>query len=144
MMLVLLDVNVLLDAFLARGQFYADALAVLQANDEGKLVIYVAATSLPNIFYLGRAARKGQGYLPEDARRSAYADVLHCLASFQIIWFTEQVMQTALAQTGSDLEDNLQLASAITANLDAIVTRDAKFAGAAMTILTPAQLLQRI
>jgi len=43
---------------------------------------------------------------------------------------------------GSDFEDNLQIACAVEARLDAIVTRNPKdFAGSPVPVLTPAELL---
>lgn len=142
-LLILLDVNVLLDAFLARQPFDADALRLLKAHDEGKIVIYVAASSLQNIFYIGRSHRKK--YVGDaQAAIDALSYVTACLKNFEIIWLEEALMKLALAQPGDDLEDNLQLASALTANLDAIITRDAGFVGAGMTLLTPTQLIQQI
>ena len=48
--------------------------------------------------------------------------------------------RTALA--GSDFEDNLHIACAAEARLDAIVTRNPKdFAGSPLPVLTPATLL---
>ncbi len=47
--------------------------------------------------------------------------------------------------TGADFEDNLQIACAVEARLDAIVTRDTKgFAGSPVPALSPAELLARI
>ena len=46
---------------------------------------------------------------------------------------------------GSDFEDNLQIAFAMEAGLDAIVTRDLKgFVGSPVAVMTPAELLARI
>ena len=43
---------------------------------------------------------------------------------------------------GSDFEDNLHVACAVQARLDAIVTRNRKdFAGSPVPVLTPAELL---
>ncbi len=119
---VLLDVNVLLDAFLARQPFAPDALKVLQAHDAGKINIYVAASSLPNIFYLGRSHRK-KIVGDTQAAIDAISYVVSCL---------------------NNLEDNLQLASVLIAHLDAIITRDPSFVGAGMPLFSPTSLLQQI
>lgn len=140
---VLLDVNVLLDAFLSRKPFDAAATRILQAHDAGKIIVYVAASSLPNIFYLGRKHRKPFVGVAQ-ATTDAFSYVHACLNNLEVVWLDAKIMHDALASSGDDLEDNLQLASAIAANLDAIITRDAKFVGTGMTILTPQQLLQRI
>lgn len=140
---VLLDVNVLLDAFLARQPFATEALKILQAHDDGKINIHVAASSLPNIFYLGRSHRK-KIVGDTQAAIDALSYVVSCLNNFDIIWLDAALMTLSLAQPGDDLEDNLQLASALTAHLDAIITRDASFVGAGMSLLSPTSLLQLI
>ncbi len=51
-------------------------------------------------------------------------------------------LEMATTFPGSDFEDNLQIACAVEARLDAIVTRNPKdFAGSPVQILTPAELL---
>jgi hypothetical protein len=46
---------------------------------------------------------------------------------------------------GSDLEDNVSLACALAAGLDAIVTRDPKsFASSPIPVLSPAELLAQL
>jgi len=46
---------------------------------------------------------------------------------------------------GSDLEDNVSMACALAAGLDAIVTRDPKgFAGSPIPVLSPTELLARL
>ena len=51
-------------------------------------------------------------------------------------------LEMATTLPGSDFEDNLQIAYAVEAGLDAIVTRNAKdFVGSPIRILTPAEFL---
>jgi hypothetical protein len=51
-------------------------------------------------------------------------------------------LEMATALPGSDFEDNLHIACAAEARLDAIVTRNPKdFAGSPVPVLTPAELL---
>lgn len=54
-------------------------------------------------------------------------------------------LRLAAVGPGNDFEDNLQVASAVEAKLDSIVTRDPRgFAGSPVPILTPAELLARL
>ncbi len=140
---VLADVNILLDAFLSRQQFVAEAKRIFAANDKGRITIYVAASSLPNLFYLAAQALR-QKMPRAKAAKTALGMVIACINSFEIIWLDDVVMQVALTQPGEDLEDNLQIAAAIVANLDAIVTRDQDFRRAHIKSLTPTQLLKQI
>jgi hypothetical protein len=68
-----------------------------------------------------------------------------CLEAFEICAVDHQALEQAQALPGSDFENNLQIACASLAGLDAIVTRDSKgFKTAAMPVLTPAELLTRL
>ena len=64
------------------------------------------------------------------------------LATFEIIPVGRLELEQADAMAGSDLEDNVCVACAMNASLDAIVTRNPKdFAGCRIPIMTPADLL---
>ena len=71
-------------------------------------------------------------------------DVRACLRTFRVYSVTYAELKRALSYTGSDYEDNLQLACAVSAKLDAIVTRDEGFTTGILPILTPAQLLKQL
>jgi hypothetical protein len=67
------------------------------------------------------------------------------LASFAIIAVDHQALRDADGQTGADFEDNVYIASAVSAGMDAIVTRNpADFAHSPVPALTPAELMQRL
>ena len=54
---------------------------------------------------------------------------------------THDLLDVAERWDGIDFEDNLQIACAVEATLDAIVTRNPKdFAGSPVPVLTPAEL----
>lgn len=53
-MRVLLDTDVVLDLMLKRAAFYADALALWQAGDQGLYERYIAAMTPVNAFYIAR------------------------------------------------------------------------------------------
>jgi hypothetical protein len=56
-----------------------------------------------------------------------------------------QAIERAVLLPGGDFEDNLQIACAMAANLDAIVTRNpSDFAGSPLPVLTPAELLRHL
>ena len=62
--------------------------------------------------------------------------------SLAILSVDRTTLEMATTFPGSDFEDNLQIACAMEATLDAIVTRNAKdFAGSPVQIMTPAELL---
>jgi predicted nucleic acid-binding protein len=53
-MVVLIDTSVIIDALHQRAPFMSEADAVLRMCAEGKVSGYVAAHSVPNIFYVLR------------------------------------------------------------------------------------------
>jgi predicted nucleic acid-binding protein len=135
-MRVLLDTNFVLDVLLDREPGVTAAKALWQANDEGRLVGFVTASAMTDIFYV--------------ARRLAGLEVAHtavdiCLAAFEICAVDRQALEQAIALSGRDFEDNLQIACAHIAGLEAIVTRDAAgFKAATIPILTPTEALAQL
>jgi predicted nucleic acid-binding protein len=135
-MKVLVDNNVLLDVFLNRAAWLADSAAVLQANHDGRITAYVAAVAVPTIFYIVRR----QAGIPQ-----AQTVVDECLASFRIAPVSGTTLALARTYPGNDFEDNVQIACAVEAALDAIITRDPRgFAGSPIPVLTPADLIARL
>ena len=110
-----LDTNVILDVLAARQPWVTESQAVWDACDDGRLGGYVAAFTLPTIFYI---VCKSAG-LPQ-ARDS----VRICLDAFEACPVTPETLELANGLVGSDFEDNLQMACAMQANLDAVASRD--------------------
>jgi predicted nucleic acid-binding protein len=133
---VLIDINVPLDIFLVREPWFSDAKKVWAAHTRRAIVGHIAAHGFTNLFYI---ARRTVG--AEKAREA----VRLCLQTFEVIPVGRQELEYADSLEGSDIEDNLVLACASLAGLDAIVTRDPKgFAGSPVPVLTPAELLARL
>jgi predicted nucleic acid-binding protein len=133
---VLLDTNVVLDALLDRQPWSPDAIQIWQAHVAGQIDAHVIATSLTNIFYVSRKL---------VGRERAWQGIHACLDQLRVIAVDAALLQTAVAFRGRDLEDDLQIACATAAKLEAIVTRDPTgFAHSPIEVLTPAQLLQRV
>jgi hypothetical protein len=76
---------------------------------------------------------------------AARAAVQKYLTAFEILPVTKQTLLDADALPGNDLEDNILMAAAVIARLDAIVTRNvADFAHASIPAWEPAELLRRL
>ena len=133
---VLLDTNVVLDVLLNRQPWVSEAAAIWQANDVGQIDAYLVATTLTNIFYVARRLTN------MDTARAA---VRTCLEAFEICVVDRLALEQAEKLSGGDFEDNLQIACASQAGLDAIVTRDPTgFQTSAVLVLTPTELLLRL
>jgi predicted nucleic acid-binding protein len=136
MIRILLDTNVVLDALLSRTPWNAEAEAIFEANLNGRVAAHFTATSLTNVFYVARR-------LTDRAR--AWGAVGACLDQLYTLPVGARELRAAASGTGNDFEDNLLIACASHARLDAIVTRDPKgFSGSPFPVLSPAELLAQI
>jgi predicted nucleic acid-binding protein len=135
-MRVLLDTNILLDVLLDRAPFVGDSSAVWDACDTGRIVGYIPASTLTDIHYIARRAA--------DLATARIAVGL-CLAAFEICPVERATLERAAALPGNDFEDNVQIACALIAGLDAVVTRNTSdFAAAPILVLTPAALVAQL
>jgi predicted nucleic acid-binding protein len=135
-MRVLLDTNVILDAMLQRQPWHREADAVLAAAAMGQVTCAAATLSLATSFYVGRKV---------VGTAAARAAVRTFLAAFVIVPIDKQTLLHADALAGNDFEDNILIAAAVMASLDAIVTRNlSDFTHSAMPVWEPVQLLQRL
>jgi predicted nucleic acid-binding protein len=126
----LADTNVVLDQLLQREPWYSEAQSLWHARDSGGIVLYVPASTLTDIFYIGRRL------VGLERAREA---VGHCLDQLGIIPVDRAVLQAALLVPGPDFEDNVQIACAQVASLDLIVTRNAgDFRHATVPVVAPA------
>ena len=135
-MKLLVDTNVVLDVLLDREPWIETARELWRANDHGQITGYLTATTLTDIFYIARKVKN---------LSHAHAAVLLCLEAFDICPVDREALELAIALPGSDFEDNLQIAAAMRAGLDAIVTRNRSDYGAApIAIFSPEEALTRL
>lgn len=135
-MRVLFDTNVVLDVLLKREPWLQDSLALWQANDEARLVGYITATTITNIFYIARRA---------SGAEMARTAVEVCLVAFEICAVERRTLEQALILHGPDFEDDVQIACASLLRLDAIVTRDKKdLRDASIPVFSPSEMLAQL
>ncbi len=133
-MKVLIDTNIVLDLLLEREPFIESALSLFEQIEQGKLVGYIAATTITNIFYIIRKA---------ESNEAAIAAVQRLLVGLQFCPVDRVVVTTALETGLKDFEDGIQLACATLNQLEAIVTRDLKdFSNASLPIWSIADALR--
>ena len=133
---VLLDTNVILDVLLDRTPWSTDAVVLWQAKLDGRFAAYVTATSLTDIFYI---IRRYAG------REKAWQAVQSILDQLSVIPVGINELRLATTLDGNDFEDNLQIACAISRQLDSIVTRNLTgFPRNDIPILTPQQMLLKL
>ncbi len=136
-MKVLIDTNIVLDFLLQREPFFQDAEQLFQAIDVGKVVGYVTATTLTDIFYIARRHTRSV----EQARQA----VSETLTAMAICPINRAVLESAFKSGLADFEDAVQIFSAVAQGLDAIVTRDAQgFLSSPVPVLSVQDLLQQV
>jgi predicted nucleic acid-binding protein len=129
----LLDTSVVLDLLLNRPPWAADATVIWDAHRNQQIRAWITAFTIPTIYYV---ARKQAG-IP-----AARAAVHACITTLDVIATDLATLLAAQALGGSDFEDDLQIASAQRAGVDAIVARDPKgFAASPIPVLAPADLV---
>jgi predicted nucleic acid-binding protein len=135
-MRALFDTNIVLDAFLERAPFVADARLLWQQIDDGKLTAFLPASVLTDIYYIIRR---------QAGQQKAAEAVRICLDTFAIVPVDTGIVQKAIGLAGTDFEDNVQIACAEHELLDAIITRDkAGFKESAVDALTPTEALAQL
>lgn len=136
-MRVLVDTNIILDDFLEREPFVEDAAGLMEAIESERIVGYVTATTLTNIFYIARRQTRSV----ELARQA----VSETLTLMEVCLVDRVILDAAFSSNLRDFEDAVQLACAMASRLDAIITRNAQdFAGATLQILSASELLESL
>jgi predicted nucleic acid-binding protein len=134
---VLIDTNIVLDFLLQREPFFQDAELLFQKIDSGRIVGYVTATTLTDIFYIARKHTRSI----EQARQA----VSEMLTAMVICPVNRAVLESAFGSGLADFEDAIQIACAIAQNLDAILTRDTQgFLSSSLPVLSIHELLQQL
>ncbi len=135
-MRVLIDSDVLLDVALERTEFVGESTAALTWAEQHSDSAWVAWHSLANIHYVGRRMRGN----------AAIRDFLGEILGFLTVPSTDHVTaRHALGLPVGDFEDALQVASALAAKADFIVTRNtADYRRSPVPAVTPAEFLRRV
>ena len=136
-MRVLIDTHIVLDFLLQREPFSQDAELLFKAIDAGRVVGYVTATTLTDIFYIARKHTRSV----EQARQA----VSETLTAMVICPVNRTVLESAFSSGLADFEDAVQIFCAVTQGLDGILTRDTQgFLSSPLPVLSIQELLSRL
>jgi predicted nucleic acid-binding protein len=135
-MRILLDLNIIMDVLTHREPHYHLSAQVWAAVESGRCEGLLAAHSITTLFYL----------LSRQLDRQRAVLALHdILRIFAVAAVDQHVITTALALGWRDFEDAVQMAAAIQAGADYLVTRNpADFRGGTVTVLQPGELIALI
>ena len=136
MIRVLFDVDVLLDVIEERSPHVDASTDALACVEGGRADGFVAAHSLPTIFYL---LEKHRG------QEAAYEGLRLILRLLKVVPLDHDRITQALAFGWADFEDALQAASALQVGADVLVTRNTEdYRSAPVQVEVPEQLLARL
>ena len=134
---IFLDTNVLIDFLADRKPFSLEAAKLFNYSFKKKVIIYVAAVSYNNIYYI----------LRQSCTHSETIKILDELQEWtEAIDVSKDVIRKALKSEFKDFEDAIQYNCAKTlSKIDCIVTRDTKdFKASSIPTMTPKEALTMI
>ena len=112
---MLFDTNVVLDLLLRREPWVSQARPLVEMHDTGQIVGYLPVSALTDLFYISRRI---------VGITRAFEVVDRCLNDFEALALDRALIEAARRLPGNDFEDNVQIACAMMARLDLIVTRN--------------------
>ncbi len=115
-MVILVDTNVLVDVLMKREPYRKNAEEILTKCASREVIGYLAAHSLPNLFYILRKAYS------QEERRTFIKDLcsIFCISDLT----AKKILAAAENEKFLDFEDCLQEECAVEAMADYIVTRN--------------------
>jgi len=134
-MVILVDTNILVDVLMEREPYRKEAEEILTKCASRKVIGYLAAHSVTNLFYILRKAYN------QEERRTFIKDLC---SIFRISDLTaKKILAAAENEKFSDFEDCLQEECAIEAMADYIVTRNpADFSNSRVKVIQPGEFLK--
>ena len=117
-MKVFIDTNILIDFLAARQPFAEDAIALFQLADDNEIELMVSDLSIVNTIYVLRRMHYGLTEIYDSL------DSIRPLLT--ITSMGTSVIDRCLQHRSDDFEDEMQYLSAVDANADYILTRNAK------------------
>ena len=132
-MKLFLDTNVILDLLGKREPFVKDAAAIVSLADKGAVSLVVSALSYSTTDY----------FLKKILSPSKSIENLRKFRTIsEVVPLDDIIIDKSLNSNFSDFEDGLQYYSALKANCEFIITRNAKdFKQSDLTVLTPQEFL---
>lgn len=134
-MVILVDTNILVDVLMKREPYRRDAEEILTKCASREVIGYLAAHSIPNLFYILRKAYS------QEERRTFIKDLC---SIFRISDLTaKKILAAAENERFSDFEDCLQEECAVEAVADYIVTRNPDdFVNSRVKVVQPGEFLK--
>ncbi len=136
-MRVLIDTNIALDFLLQREPFFQDAELLFQEISSNRVFGYVTATTITDIFYISHRQTRSI-----EQARQAVSDILTVMIICPV---NQAILESAFRSGIADFEDAIQIACAVSQDLEAILSRDQQgFLSSPIPVLSIHELLQQL
>jgi len=132
---IFFDSDIMLDVTLRREQFYLPALNLFEVCHQQNIAAVTSSVAFINTNY----------FLRKQAPATRWGSLQRLRSLLSIIDVTEAMIDMALKEEHADFEDAVQYYAALTANVDAIITRNIKdYKHATIPVLTAEQFLRTL
>jgi predicted nucleic acid-binding protein len=130
---VLVDINILLDVLQKREPFFETSARLLSLIENGKLKGFIGSHSVTTLFYLIKKDRSSA---------EAKAIITNLLQFLKVAAVDQNTIEQALILDYRDLEDAVQMISAVQSKADCLITRNIKdYQPPLLSVLQPVEFL---
>lgn len=133
---ILIDTNIVLDFALQRHEFGEDAKRLMLFIAKNKLIAFVTASSITDIYYV---LRKAKGH------KDSIGFLKNFIKLIKVTGVNEEIIIEALNSNMLDFEDAVQNETAKQNDIATIITRDKKdFEGSGLEVYTPGEYIESL
>lgn len=133
---ILFDTNVILDIALKRSPFFEHAASLFSLIDQGKIVGYITASTVTDIYYI---SKKEKGHV------LALNFISNLIELVEVIGIDKEIISGAIKSQMKDFEDAVQAISATSIGIDIVITRNIEdFAQSKLKVFSPLEFLQNL
>jgi len=134
MITILCDINIFIDIFLERKSHYSSSAEIFSLVEMGKISGYISAASYGTIYYL----------LSKELNREIAIKILEKIKLvFKTAKVDDRIIELAIVSDFKDFEDAIQYYSAVSNNVNYIITRDKKdFVKSDIPVFTPEEFIK--
>lgn len=134
-MTILVDTNIILDLFLQREPYDAEAGVIITKCAEREVIGYLAAHSIPNLFYILRK------HYTQKERRGLIKNLCNIFRISDLN--AEKIISAIENEAFADFEDCLQEECAVEVMADYIVTRNLNdYKGSRVKVIEPDEFIK--
>ncbi len=133
---IIIDTNIILDIALKRDEFYEKAKQLVEVSYLNEVPIFVTASSVTDIYYL---LKKKKGHLHTINFLKNFFQIV------DIASVDKDIIIEALNSEMKDFEDAVQTETAISNNIDIIITRNKKdYEHSGLQIFSPMEYINKL